>query len=84
MAEIISLKTIKGLKILNNENINIKSISVVGGVINNEYIRKKLANLCTENNIKIYYPIKEMMSDNAAMIAWACIKIIKNKNDNFF
>ena len=52
MAEIISLKTIKGLKILNNENINIKSISVVGGVINNEYIRKKLANLCTENKLK--------------------------------
>ena len=85
MAEIISLKTIKGLKILNNENINIKSISVVGGVINNEYIRKKLANLCTENNIKIYYPTKEMMSDNAAMIAWACIKNYrKEKNDIFF
>ena len=78
-------KNNKGLKILNNENINIKSISVVGGVINNEYIRKKLANLCTENNIKIYYPIKEMMGDNAAMIAWACMKFYnKDRNDLFF
>ena len=38
-----------------------------------------------ERNIEIYYPLKEMMIDNAAMIAWACIKFFKKeKNDLFF
>ena len=36
-------------------------------------------------NIEIYYPIKEMMGDNAAMIAWACMKFYKkDRNDLFF
>ena len=85
MAEIISDKLITGLELLDKKNIFIKSISIVGGVANNNYIRKKLEYLFDQRNIKIYYPIKEMMSDNAAMIAWACIKNYrKNKNDIFF
>ena len=37
-----------------------------------------------KKNIELYYPIKEMMSDNAAMIAWACIKNYSNKNADIF
>ena len=38
-----------------------------------------------KKNIEIYYPIKEMMGDNAAMIAWACMKFYKkDRNDLFF
>ena len=44
---------------------------LVGGVSNNNYIRDKLENFFSKNNIEVYYPLKEMMSDNAAMIAWA-------------
>ncbi len=85
MTEIISDKLITGLELLDKKNTFIKSISIVGGVANNNYIRKKLENLFNQRNIKVYYPIKEMMSDNAAMIAWACIKNYKeNKNDIFF
>ena len=85
IVDIISSKLITGLDILNQKKIQIKSISVVGGVANNKYIRKKLENLFDQKKIKLYYPIKEMMGDNAAMIAWACLKNYKEeKNDIFF
>ena len=36
-------------------------------------------------NTEIYYPIKEMMGDTAAMIAWACMTFYKkDRNDLFF
>ena len=64
---------------------NIKSISVVGGVSNNLYIKNKIENYFINRNIEVYYPIKEMMIDNAAMIAWSCIKFYKKeRNDLFF
>ena len=82
--ELISTKLIKGIELLKEKNIIIKSISVVGGVANNVYIRKNLENLFNQKNIRLYYPIKEMKSDNAAMIAWACIKNHKRRKEDVF
>ncbi len=85
ITELIIEKLERGLERLSSENKNIKSISVVGGVSNNKYIRSKIENFFVEKNIEIYYPIKEMMGDNAAMIAWACMKFYnKNRNNLFF
>ncbi len=85
ITEILIEKLERGIKRLSSENKNIRSISVVGGVSNNKYIRSKIENFFIERNIEIYYPIKEMMGDNAAMIAWACMKFYKkNKDDLFF
>ncbi len=85
VSDIIIEKITTGLKILRDENINIKSISVVGGVSNNKYIKKKFEDFVERESIELYYPLKEMMSDNAAMIAWACIKNYnKEKNDIYF
>ena len=85
ITEILIEKLERGLKRLSSENKNIRSISVVGGVSNNKYIRSKIENFFVEKNIEIYYPIKEMMGDNAAMIAWACMKFYKkDRNDLFF
>ena len=85
ISEILIEKLERGLKRLSSENKNIKSISVVGGVSNNKYIQNKIENFFIERNIEIYYPIKEMMGDNAAMIAWACMKFYKkDRNDLFF
>ncbi len=82
ISEILITKINNGLKFLNT---NIKSISVVGGVSNNNYIRAKIEQFAADKKIDIYYPIKEMMSDNAAMIAWACLKNYdKNKADLYF
>ena len=85
ITEILIEKLERGLKRLSSENKNVRSISVVGGVSNNKYIRSKIENFFVEKNIEIYYPIKEMMGDNAAMIAWACMKFYKKeRNDLFF
>ena len=85
ITEILIEKLERGLKRLSSENKNIRSISVVGGVSNNKYIRSKIENFFFEKNIKIYFPIKEMMGDNAAMIAWSCMKFYKKeRNDLFF
>ena len=85
ITDILIEKLEKGLKRLSSENENIRSISVVGGVSNNKYIRSKIENFFIEKNIEIYYPLKEMMGDNAAMIAWACMKFYKkDRNDLFF
>ena len=83
ITEIIISKIEKVLEFLNTKNISLKSTSIVGGVANNFYIRRNLENLF-EKNIELYYPIKEMMSDNAAMIAWACIKNYIIKMQIFF
>ena len=58
-------------------------MSIVGGVSNNAYIRHEVERHMNKKNIKIYFPINEMMTDNAAMIAWMCI-ISNKKNDLFF
>ena len=85
VAEIIITKVKTGLMILKEKGTIINSISVVGGVSNNMYIKKKFKNFIDKENIELYYPLKEMMSDNAAMIAWACIKNYnKEKIDIYF
>ena len=84
ITEILIEKLERGIKRLSSENKNIGSISVVGGVSNNKYIRSKIENFFIEKNIEIYYPIKEMMGDNAAMIAWTCMKFYKKNRDDLF
>ncbi len=79
VSKILLEKTKKAIKKLEKESKKIKSISVVGGVSNNKYIAKKITNFFRDKNIEILFPVKEMMSDNAAMIAWNCI----NKDINF-
>ncbi len=85
ITEILIEKIEKGLERLKSTNVDIKSLSVVGGVSNNKYIKNKIESFFINKNIEIYYPLKEMMTDNAAMIAWACYKNYNiNKQDIYF
>ena len=85
ITELIIEKLERGLERLKQDKINVKSLSVVGGVSNNNYIKKKLENFFINKDIEIYYPLKEMMIDNAAMIAWACYKNYHiGKDDIYF
>ena len=84
ISEIILNKLKNGIKMLEGKNIFINSISVVGGVANNEYIKRNLENNFNSKKVRIFYPIKEMMSDNAAMIAWACLRNYKKNEHNLF
>ena len=79
ISEILITKTSYLLDYLFENKINIDSISLVGGVAKNKYIQNKLSSYCKKYNITVLLPISEMISDNAAMIAWACLKKY-NKN----
>ena len=60
-----------------------ETVIALGTVACNE--ARKFEKYVEKKGIEIYYPIKEMMGDNAAMIAWACIKFFKKeRNDLFF
>ena len=84
VSKILISKLLKTITKLKEMSINISSISVVGGVVNNKYIRKKIIGFGKEKSVEIFFPIKEMMSDNAAMIAWAGILKTSKEEDIFF
>ena len=84
ITELLIEKLEKGLERLKLDKVNVKSLSVVGGVSNNKYIKKKLEFFFINKDIEIYYPLKEMMIDNAAMIAWACYKNYNINRSNIY
>ena len=60
--------------LLNNTKKAIKEfkvdkIAIAGGVSSNSYIRNAFDDLAKELNIKVYFPEKNLCTDNAAMIA---------------
>ena len=85
VSKILIKKVKKTLKKLSDESVNVKSLSIVGGVSNNKYISKKIKDSFKDHNIDILFPPREMMSDNAAMIAWNCLnKNIETASDLHF
>ena len=84
VGDILTLKLNRVITELYKNNTENLSVSVVGGVANNNYLKKCFKNIEEEKNIKFIYPPKYMMNDNAAMIAWATIlKHRNNHNLNF-
>ena len=84
VGSILVSKLNKVVKKLYKNKKNNLSVSIVGGVANNDYLKKCFQNIEVKENIKFVYPPKYMMSDNAAMIAWATIlKHTKDGDLNF-
>jgi len=75
---ILAFKLKKVINKLYNKNL---SVSVVGGVANNDYLKQCFKNIKEKEAIEFIYPPKYMMNDNAAMIAWATILKYKNSHD---
>ncbi len=84
VSKILLEKTKKAIKKLEDEYKEINSLSIVGGVSNNKYIAKKIIEFFKNKNIEILFPIKDMMSDNAAMIAWNCLNKDLNYSKNIY
>ena len=78
---ILTFKLNKAIKELYKSNTKDLSVSVVGGVANNEYLKKSFKNIEERETIEFSYPPKYMMNDNAAMIAWATILKHRNSHD---
>jgi N6-L-threonylcarbamoyladenine synthase len=49
---------------------------IAGGVAANQYLKKRLAHVVQEENAALFTPPIALCTDNAAMIAWACIEKI--------
>ena len=79
VSAILSFKLNKVINKYYKNNTKNLSVSVVGGVANNDYLKKCFKNIEKKENIKFVYPPKYMMNDNAAMIAWATI--LKHRNN---
>ncbi len=82
VAEILIKKITITLFKLREQGADVKSFSLVGGVANNNYIKLKLSELKNKFKIDMLLPPSDMMSDNAAMIAWASIKKHNKKEMN--
>ena len=81
VGSILTLKINKVIKKLYRNNTKDLSVSIVGGVANNNYLKKCFKNIEEKEAIKFVYPPKYMMNDNAAMIAWATILKHRNNHD---
>lgn len=62
--ETLSKKTMQAL-----QDYNVKNLIVAGGVAANKGIRKRLKELCEQQNINLSFPDMKYCTDNAAMIA---------------
>ena len=74
VADILKTKLDITYKYLKSKKINISQIALVGGVAANKYIYNKIKICAKMNNCEVILPIDNMLSDNAAMIGWACIQ----------
>ena len=81
VGNILTFKLNKAIKKLYKGNTKGLSVSVVGGVANNDYLKKCFENIEKREIIEFVYPPKYMMNDNAAMIAWATILKHRNNHD---
>lgn len=61
--------------------LNVKNLSIAGGVASNTFIRNALISMCEENGVKVFVPDKKYCTDNATMIGAAAY--ILYKNDQF-
>ncbi len=68
----LALKNIK-------RNTKISNFVLSGGVASNSFIRKQFRLLCKKNKVSFYAPDKELCIDNATMIAWAGLEILKKR-----
>jgi len=81
IGDILVIKLNKVISKLYKKNTRDLSVSVVGGVANNDYLKKCFKDIEEKENIQFKYPPKYMMNDNAAMIAWATILKHRNNHD---
>jgi N6-L-threonylcarbamoyladenine synthase len=61
---------IQKLNLALKKHPEVKSVSFVGGVACNKYLKNELRNFCESKNIQFFSPSAQYCTDNAAMIAF--------------
>ena len=86
LSKILNSKIEIALSNLKNKNIKISQIALVGGVARNNYLREAMKKNSFNAGYRIITPPEYMLSDNAAMIGWACMQKLKihNKPNLYF
>ena len=85
LSKILNNKVKIAISLLKNKNVEISQIALVGGVAKNNYLREALKKNFSSAGCHIITPPEYMLSDNAAMIGWACIQKIKvNGKSNLY
>jgi N6-L-threonylcarbamoyladenine synthase len=78
MAETLSIKCKRGL-----QQTSLKTLVVAGGVSANSEIRSQLEQMCTKENVEIYFPRPEFCTDNGAMIAYVgCQRLLAGQSQD--
>ena len=65
-------------ELLQNCNLNIKTLSLIGGVASNNYLRSSLKNLCKKFDVTLVSPEPSLCTDNAIMIGLAANKMFSD------
>ena len=80
IGEILKGKLEKIMDLQKEKSINISQVALVGGVAANKCIYEILKKELFNYNCELILPPKKMLSDNAAMIGWACIQKYSKSN----
>lgn len=86
VGEIFQNKVRNAFTELDKKKIKIKDFSICGGVAANQYINNLLKNFITNKDITYHQVPMDYCTDNAAMIGWNAIEILKSskkKYDNY-
>jgi len=85
LSKILNNKIKIAISILKDKNIKISQIALVGGVAKNNYLREAIKKNSSDAGCQIVIPPEYMLSDNAAMIGWACMQKLKiNSKSNLY
>lgn len=69
VVEVLAKKTLLAFKQCEEKSLVPKGIVIGGGVARNSRLREKLIEVTKASNIPIFYPLPDLCTDNAAMIA---------------
>ncbi|MDC0226841.1 tRNA (adenosine(37)-N6)-threonylcarbamoyltransferase complex transferase subunit TsaD [Alphaproteobacteria bacterium] len=74
VTNVLEKKLLLTIKLLQDKKIKFTDVCLVGGVAANKYIFNRLEDVVKKKFLKLNLPPKDMLSDNAAMIGWACLQ----------
>ena len=77
IADTLKIKTERALTALQENNIQIKTIVVAGGVAANSFVRKTMAEFAEKKKISLLIPRNALCSDNGAMIGYTGLLLAK-------
>jgi len=66
VVDVLATRTVAAAK-----QLGTTKVALAGGVASNSALRRKMAEVCEENGIRLYYPEPILCTDNAAMIGSA-------------